>query len=67
MQTDKKELDQFEKKLEEQIIALHECQQKHQVDSCLKCPHIIGCEMRKTYVIAVYNSMSKGDTGGFEF
>ncbi len=64
---DKKELDEFEKKLEEQIITLHECQQKQQVDSCLKCTHVIGCETRKAYVDAVYNSMSKGATGGFEF
>ncbi len=67
MQNNTKELDEFEKKLEEQIINLHECQQKHQVDSCLKCFHVIGCEVRKTYVSAVYNSMSKGATGGFEF
>ena len=67
MQNNKKELDEFEQKLTEQLKILHECQQKNQIDSCLKCPHIIGCEVRKTYVIAVYNSMSKGDTGGFEF
>ena len=67
MQNDKKELDQFEKKLEEQILTIYECQKKHQLDSCLKCPNLIGCEVRQAYVIAVYNSMSKGSTGGFEF
>ena len=67
MQNRTKELDEFEKKLVEQITVLHDCQKEHKVDSCLKCSHIIGCEVRKTYVLSVYNSMSKGDTGGFEF
>ncbi len=67
MPTDKKELDQFEKKLEEQILTISECQKKHQLNSCLKCSQLIGCKVRQAYVIAVYNSMSKGSTGGFEF
>ncbi len=57
----------YEQKLDEEIKKLQECQVKHQVKSCKDCEHYIGCDVRKAYVNAVYNSMSKGDTGGFEF
>ena len=57
----------YEQKLDIEIKRLQECQVEHQVKSCKDCEHYIGCDVRKTYVNAVYNSMSKGDTGGFEF
>jgi len=59
--------DIFEKKLDEELKKLQECQKNHQVKSCSDCEHYIGCDIRKEYVDAVYNSMSKGATGGFEF
>jgi hypothetical protein len=65
--TNSKELDKFELHLESMIEKLKECQQNKQVDSCSKCEHFLKCELRDDYVKAVYNSMSKGDTGGFEF
>ncbi|WP_353662782.1 hypothetical protein [Hydrogenimonas sp. SS33] len=43
------------------------CQQEHNVTSCLKCEKILGCEIRAQYVKKVYESMSKGQGGGFEF
>jgi hypothetical protein len=61
------ELDQYEKNLEEKLEILKKCQQKHQVSSCMDCKKIIGCEIRKSYVEAVYLSMNKGKGGGFEF
>lgn len=61
------EKDRFEIYLDEMIEKLQQCQQKQNVESCSKCEHFLGCELRKEYVNAVYNSMSKGDTGGFEF
>ncbi|MFT7859594.1 MAG: hypothetical protein ABXS93_01530 [Sulfurimonas sp.] len=64
---DNQEKDKFEIYLEEMIAKLQVCQKEHNVESCSKCEHYIGCEVRKEYVNAVYNSMSKGDTGGFEF
>ncbi len=56
-----------QEKLKQQIEVVKKCQKEHKVDSCLKCKQIIGCEIRKTYINAVYQSMNKGDSGGFEF
>lgn len=66
----------FEKALDAKLELLKECQTKESSSvefngatygSCFPCPKIIGCETRKAYVLSAYNSMSKGDTGGFEF
>ncbi len=57
----------YEQKLDEEIQRLQACQVEHKVKSCKDCEHYIGCDVRKAYVNAVYSSMSKGDTGGFEF
>jgi len=65
--TNSNELDKFEQHLEGMIQQLKECQQNKNVDSCSKCENYIGCQLRDDYVKSVYNSMSKGDTGGFEF
>jgi hypothetical protein len=59
--------DIYEKKLAEQTVLLKECQKRHKIDSCMKCNDLIGCEIRKNYVNAVYQSMNKGAGGGFEF
>ncbi|NPA82220.1 MAG: hypothetical protein GXO31_06385 [Epsilonproteobacteria bacterium] len=60
-------IDEFELRLEEKLKILKECQEKHNLNSCLKCEKVIGCEIRKEYVSAVYQSMNKGKGGGFEF
>jgi hypothetical protein len=57
----------FVKKLEASKQELQACQEKHQVKSCSDCEQFIGCELRKEYVKHVYESMSQGQTGGFEF
>jgi len=62
-----KVLDEWEIALQQQKIVLEKCQQEHQVDSCLKCEKLLSCEVRDTYVKAVYDSMNKGTGGGFEF
>lgn len=61
------EKDKFELFLDEMIVKLQQCQKEKSVESCSKCEHYIGCKLRNDYVDAVYNSMSKGATGGFEF
>jgi len=61
------EFDKFELHLEEMIKKLKECQQSNSLDSCSKCENFLKCELRDDYIKSVYNSMSKGDTGGFEF
>ncbi len=57
----------FEERLSEMIRKVQSCQQDKQCDSCMKCQHLIGCELRKEYVQVTYESMSKGEIGGFEF
>ena len=59
--------DRWEEALEERLTQLKECQEKHQLSSCLACREILDCETRKNYVNAVYESMNKGKGGGFEF
>jgi hypothetical protein len=67
MSKPKKELDAYELKREEEREKVESCQKERGYHSCLVCPEVIGCELRKKYVVAVYESMSKGAGGGFEF
>ena len=64
---EQKEIDFFEAKLREQKVIIQQCQKNHKVKSCMICKEVIGCETRKSYVNAVYQSMNKGKGGGFEF
>ncbi len=57
----------YEAKLEEAKKALQECQTSKMLESCLNCPSLIGCPVRTAYVRTVYESMSKGEAGGFDF
>ena len=57
----------YEAKLEEAKKALQECQTSKALESCFNCPSLIGCPIRTAYVRTVYESMSKGETGGFDF
>ncbi|WP_345980925.1 hypothetical protein [Sulfurimonas sp. HSL3-2] len=59
--------DIFEKRLDEMIVQVRQCQDQKQLETCSKCEQYIGCELRNRYISAVYDSMSKGETGGFEF
>ena len=60
-------LDEWELKLQAKIKELNSCQEQQRVKSCLQCPKILSCELRDSYVHAVYSSMNKGAGGGFEF
>ena len=53
--------------LDSKIVELESCQNQNAVDSCLKCANLIGCELRKSYVDAVYQSMNDGESGYFDF
>ncbi|KIM07804.1 MAG: hypothetical protein KU28_04940 [Sulfurovum sp. PC08-66] len=57
----------WQQKLDSAKAKLQECQHKEQLPSCLQCPKLLGCEIRESYVKAVYESMNKGQGGGFEF
>lgn len=61
------EMDKFELYLNEMIEKVQNCQKEKKLNSCSSCEFYLKCELRTHYVKAVYNSMSKGDTGGFEF
>lgn len=59
--------DIYEKALLEKKSALQECQKEKNVTTCSACAKMFECDTRKTYVKAVYESMAKGQGGGFEF
>ena len=59
--------DSFEIKLQEKLIELRQCQEQKSLESCLKCEKILECELRDSYIVTVYESMNKGQGGGFEF
>ncbi|KYJ87007.1 hypothetical protein [Sulfurovum riftiae] len=60
-------LDEWQIILKQKKVELENCQKEHHVSSCLKCEKLLNCELRDAYVKAVYDSMSKGKGGGFEF
>ena len=57
----------FEVHLEEMLNKLQKCQIDKALKTCSDCEHFLSCELRSDYIKSVYSSMSKGDTGGFEF
>jgi hypothetical protein len=59
--------DSFKEKLEQTLLTLQNCQKEHNLESCLNCEFTLNCETRENYVRAVYESMNKGESGGFEF
>ena len=59
--------DKFEVHLDEMILKLQTCQKEKSMKSCSDCEYYLDCNLRADYIKSVYNSMSKGDTGGFEF
>ena len=59
--------DIYEQDLQEKNVLLQACQQNKNVVTCSDCEKMFECETRKTYVKAVYESMAKGQGGGFEF
>ena len=67
MPTTNLELDKFGMHLKEMTKKLQECQVNKNLKTCSDCNQYLSCELRSDYVKSVYNSMSKGDTGGFEF
>ena len=63
----KKELDSWDKALEIKLQVLQQCQASHSISDCFDCDKLLACDLRREYVKAVYESMSKGSMGGFEF
>ncbi len=67
MANDKARHDVYEEQLKASRQKLQECQKKLGYKSCLPCAKIMDCPIRDSYVKAVYASMNKGQSGGFEF
>jgi len=61
------EIDIFKQKLLNAKKNLEMCQSEKALKSCSLCESYLQCDTRRAYVKAVYDSMSKGETGGFEF
>lgn len=60
-------LDEWQISLAQKKAALEACQKEQQLKSCMQCDKLLKCEIRDAYIKAVYDSMSKGQGGGFEF
>jgi len=60
-------LDEWQIGLKQKRSELELCQKEKGATSCLKCDKLLACELRDAYIKAVYDSMSKGKGGGFEF
>jgi len=60
-------IDEWQIKLDQKLNELKQCQESKGLSSCNPCDQFFDCELRKKYVIAVYESMNKGSGGGFEF
>ncbi|MFK5975121.1 MAG: hypothetical protein QM493_01315 [Sulfurovum sp.] len=60
-------LDEWKLALIEKKVELEECQKSRHTKSCMSCEKLLDCEIRDGYIKAVYDSMSKGEGGGFEF
>ena len=60
-------LDEWQITLAQKKSELENCQIQHQLNSCMHCEKLLECELRDAYIKAVYDSMSKGAGGGFEF
>lgn len=61
------ERDSFEIKFDELRQKLQDCQKDKNLSSCMECEKIFDCELRRDFVDATYNSMSKGSSGDFDF
>ena len=63
-----KDTTKFDLELYDALNLLNECQINNQKKlSCIGCVNFFVCNKRKDYVNKVYNSMSKGMSGNFEF
>jgi len=59
--------DRYKLALQEAKKELQTCQEKKGFTSCTQCEELFTCKIRKNYVDAAYDSMAKGQGGGFEF
>lgn len=61
------QIDSYDQQLALSTEELKNCQKARGLNSCLACSEILECQVRLGYVNAVYESMSKGLVGDFDF
>ena len=66
-QKSEKILDEWELELKKQKKLLEAHMKELGITTEMNCPDFPNCKFQEKYVEAVYNSMSKGAGGGFEF
>jgi len=64
---DIKVLDEWELILEEKKALMKAHLKEKNIKSEMDCPDFPNCPVQEEYVKAVYASMNKGESGGFEF
>lgn len=67
IEIDDKLLQRYSAELKIEIENIQNCQNSKNKTSCFECESLFDCEIRKRYVKTVYDSMSHGESGGFEF
>ena len=60
-------LDEWQIALKQKKSELEACQKEHHLKSFMHCEKLLDCVVRDSFIQAVYDSMSKGAGGGFEF
>jgi hypothetical protein len=60
-------VDKWDLKLKERLREIKSCQNNRGLNSCFDCFQLLNCNIRDSYVHAVYSSMNRGSGGGFEF
>ncbi|MCR4941270.1 MAG: hypothetical protein K5978_00570 [Campylobacter sp.] len=67
MSENEEKKDAYDIKFDQMCEKLQDCQSEKNLNSCFKCNEIFECQTRKDFVDSAYDSMSKGNVGGFEF
>jgi len=65
--SEKAKEESLERELRDRMEEIERCQRDRGLESCLPCPTVLECDIRKRYVDSVYTSMNRGESGGFEF
>lgn len=60
-------MDKYDKEHELKLQELYACHKSKGRFSCVGCISFFSCKLRYEYVASTYNSLSKGNTGGFSF
>lgn len=57
----------YEDKLDKHKKAITKCQQEKNLNSCYSCDKTFSCKTKRDYIRSVYENMSEGRIGDFDF